>query len=101
MSPWNCHIDTRRNIVRQAVTRERGRQAESSPGNSVGDLQKILVDFRCICPSVQTPADLLNNPLVSIGVKTLCGETASYRLGVRKDRRKFLVGWTCGFCAHR
>jgi hypothetical protein len=26
---WNCHINTRRNIVRQPMTRERGRQAKS------------------------------------------------------------------------
>ena len=91
MSAWNCYIDARRNIVRQAVPRERGRQAESCLGNSVGYLQKILVDFRCIRPPVQTPANLFNNPLVSIGVETLRGEAASSRLGVSENRRKFLA----------
>jgi hypothetical protein len=83
--PWIATSIRAGNIVRQAVTRERGRQAKSSHGNSVSDLQKILVDVRCIRPSIQAPADLFNNPSVSIGVKTLCGETASDGLGRPKE----------------
>jgi hypothetical protein len=83
------------------VTRERGRQTKNPLGNSASDLQKILVDFRRIRPPVQTPTDLLNDALVSIGIETLCREAASYCLGVREDRRKFLVKQSVGFGTRR
>jgi hypothetical protein len=73
------------------MTRKRSRQAKGSLGNAIGGLQEILVDFRCIRPPVQTPANLFNNSLVSVGVKTLRGKAASSRLGVSENRRKFLA----------
>ena len=83
------------------MTRKRSRQAKGSFGNAVSHLQKILVDFRCIRPPVQTPADLLNNPLVSIGIEALRGKATSYRLGVGEDQRKFFAERNCIFGTHR
>jgi hypothetical protein len=37
---------------------------------------QILVDFRCVRPPVQTPTNLFNNSVVSIGVEWLRGEAA-------------------------
>jgi hypothetical protein len=79
----------------------RSRQAKGSFGNATRDLQEILIDFRCVRPPVQTSANLLDNPLVSIGIEALRGEATSYRLGVGEDRRKFLAERNCSFGMHR
>lgn len=76
-----------RNDVCQSVPRKCRDQAECVSRCAMNDLEQILIDLGCISPAIQPAGNLIDEPLVAIGVEPLCRDTCGPRLGVGEGGR--------------
>jgi hypothetical protein len=70
----NRYVDPIWNAVRQAMACQSREETERSPGDAASDFEKVLIYRGGIRPSIETAADLLNQPLIPIGVQAFGGE---------------------------
>ncbi len=100
-APRDRDVNAIGNDVSQPMARKGGNETERTLRDTVGHLEKIMIDRRSIGPPIEAAAHLFKMPLVAVPVDALRREPGGDRIRVSEEGAETAWELSRGFGAHR